>query len=178
MDWAVIIQWLVAKSAMMEWGTVAQWLTALIAGGAFWAAMRSIGNQREIARKRAAFDFFLKTETDKDMLNSHKKFLDGVVALKEHQTKNKTMKEFSKTEFCRDIRSYLNLHELMSVGINEGVFDDDVCYSFWGDEIRKAHRDTEPLIEFVQSQLDGAFTYDELVKVDKRWLERTKTESA
>jgi hypothetical protein len=59
---------------MTDWGTVPQWLTAGIAGGALIAAIISIRNQREIARKRAATDFFLKTEMDRDALESHKRY--------------------------------------------------------------------------------------------------------
>src|SRR5258708_32532990 len=65
-------------------GTVPQWLTALIAGGALIAAAVSIRSQREIARKRAAMDFFAKTEMDRDTLASHKKFTDAVATLDTH----------------------------------------------------------------------------------------------
>jgi hypothetical protein len=67
----------------MIWETVPQWLIALIAGGALFAAVVSIGSQREIARKRAAMDFFAKTEMDRDTLTSHKKFTDAVGKLEQ-----------------------------------------------------------------------------------------------
>src|SRR5664279_4917585 len=107
MELGALMQWLAEKWAMLEWGTVAQWLTALIAIGAFGAAVLSVRSQREIARKRAAFDFFIRTETDKEMLSAHKAFLKGIEVLKEHQSKNGTIEEFSKTDAYLDIRAYL-----------------------------------------------------------------------
>ena len=45
-------------------GTAAQVTTAVIALGALAVGIQSIEAQREIARKRAAMDFFAKTEMD------------------------------------------------------------------------------------------------------------------
>jgi hypothetical protein len=48
---------LYSSTSMVDFGSVPQWITALIAGGALYAAWQSIKSQREIARKRAAMDF-------------------------------------------------------------------------------------------------------------------------
>jgi hypothetical protein len=55
----------------MDWGTLPQWLTAGVAFAALVVALKSIQAQREIARKRAAIDFFAKTEMDKHTLDQH-----------------------------------------------------------------------------------------------------------
>src|SRR5258705_13825101 len=65
----------------IDWGTAPQWLTALIAVGALIAAAVSIRSQREIARKRAATDFFLKTEMDHENLESHKRYTSALAKL-------------------------------------------------------------------------------------------------
>jgi hypothetical protein len=55
----------------LEYGSVPQWVTALIAATAGYLAFRSIQSQRSIARRRAAFDLFLKTETDEKMITAY-----------------------------------------------------------------------------------------------------------
>jgi Domain of unknown function (DUF4760) len=126
----------------MIWGTVPQWLTALIAGGALIAAAVSISSQREIARKRAATDFFLKTEMDRDTLASHKKFVEASTKLKSLMAEARPFEEFIGTGDYYAMRDYLNLHELIAVGINNEVFDDVVCYDFWSGELKRAYEDT------------------------------------
>jgi Domain of unknown function (DUF4760) len=162
----------------MIWGTVPQWLTALIAGGALIAAAVSISSQREIARKRAAMDFFAKTEMDRDTLASHKKFTDAVAKLDTHLKAGNQCSAFVSTAEYWHIRDYLNLHELMAVGIKNDVFDDNVCFDFWSRELEGAYKNTQPLIEHIQEKVaDEQDTYTELVKVAKRWLARETTVS-
>jgi hypothetical protein len=43
-------------------------------------AYRSIQSQRSIARCRAAFDLFLKTETDEKIITAYDHFRDGIAA--------------------------------------------------------------------------------------------------
>jgi hypothetical protein len=38
---------------------------------------------------------------------------------------------FANTGDYWAIRNYLNLHELLSVGVLKKVFDKEVCYDFW-----------------------------------------------
>ncbi|WGD51249.1 DUF4760 domain-containing protein [Bradyrhizobium sp. CB1650] len=139
-----------SEGEMFDWGTVPQWLTALIAGGALIAAMVSISSQREIARKRAAMDFFAKTEMDRDTLASHKKFTDAVAVLDTHLKAGKPCADFVSTPEYWHIREYLNLHELMAVGVKNDVFDDHVCFNFWSRELGDAYRRTKQLIEYIQ----------------------------
>jgi hypothetical protein len=155
-----------------DWGTVPQWFTASIAGGALIAAAISIRSQREIARKRAATDFFLKTEMDGFTLESHKEYTEAVKLLKGAITNGKMSPDFAGTAAYSDIRDYLNLHELMAVGLLNEVFDDNVCFDFWSQELNRAHEDTLPLIDYVQSLPHGKNTYTELIKVAKRWSAR------
>jgi hypothetical protein len=155
----------------MDCGSVPQWLTALIAGGALTAAWVSIRSQKELARKRAAIDFFSKTEMDRETLNAHEKFVEAVGVLENHFRQN-TLDEFVKTKAYWDIRGYLNLHELMAVGINQRVFDDDVCYDFWASELENAYKKTKPLIEYIQKHNDEESMYCELVVVKNRWMKR------
>jgi len=155
---------------MIDWGTVPQWLTAGVAGGALIAAIFSIRSQREIARKRAATDFFLKTEMDRDALESHKRYTAAIDKLKMIVTATGEMQNsFANSDEYWAIRDYLNLHELMAVGLLKGVFDDDVCFDFWSGELKRAHENSLPLIKYVQGLPHGKGTYIELGKIAKRW---------
>lgn len=157
-----------------DWGTVPQWLTAFIAGGALIAAAVSIKSQREIARKRAATDFFLKTEMDREALDSHKRYTAAVDKLKAVVTASGEMQgSFASSDDYWAIRDYLNFHELMAVGLLNGVFDNDVCFDFWSGELRRAFENTLPLIKYVQSRPHSENTYVELTKVAKRWGTRS-----
>jgi hypothetical protein len=169
----------VVLGAKMDFlGTVPQWLTAVVAVGALGVALRSIESQREIARKRAAIDFFTRTETDKHTLDQYKAFKNACDKLKEHLEGKRPLEDFSKTDEYFQIRDYLNVHELMGVGINREVFDDWVCEDFWSGELYRACRDTGPLIEWIQRQPGEAETYIELLEVNQRWRERDSIDRA
>jgi hypothetical protein len=157
-------------------GTIPQWVTAAVAFLALIAAYRSIESQREIARKRAAMDFFAKTDMDSHTLAQHKNFKKACKKLSNHLRENKPLEEFSKTDEYDSIRDYLNLHELMGVGINREVFDDFVCEDFWAGELYRAYRDTKPLIEWIQKQPGEAETYVELIKIATRWQARDNSD--
>jgi len=119
-------------------------------------------------------DFFIKTETDDDTLSAHDKFNEAAELFRTHLNSGKTCEEFVSTQGYLDIRAYLNLHELMAVGINQKVFDNDVCYDFWSGELDKACERTQELIVYIQSRPDEPGTYCELVKVSQDWEKRWK----
>ena len=154
---------------MADLGSIPNWITAFIAGGALFAAYKSIRSQREIARKRAATDFFLKTEMDRETLQSHKDYTAAVQQLKKSVVDGKMDISFANSKEYWHIRDYLNLHELMSVGLKNDVFDDNVCFDFWSGELMRAYQDTLPLIKYVQGLPFSKGIYFELEKIAKRW---------
>jgi hypothetical protein len=68
----------------VDFGSFPEWVTAGIAATAGWLAYTSLQSQRVIARRRAAFDMFLKTETDEKMLTAFDMFHAGI--LKRHMS--------------------------------------------------------------------------------------------
>jgi hypothetical protein len=158
---------------IIDWGTVPQWLTALIASGALIAAAISISSQRDLARKRAATDFFLKTEMDHETLESHKRYTKALAKLASClDSKGEMQSSFEGTDEYWAIRDYLNLHELMAVGILKNVFDDHVCYDFWAGEMQRAYQSAMPLIKYVQAQPGQSGTYTEMIKVANDWEDK------
>jgi Domain of unknown function (DUF4760) len=140
-------------------------VTAAVAVLALLVAWRSIHIQRGVARRRAAIDFFLKTEMDEKMLQAYRKFNNGVEELE----KATSIEEFSKTDSYIDIRTYLNVHELIGVGIHNKIFDQRICYEFWVDELDRAYRETKPLINYIRSHPGCGETYTDLIRLHERW---------
>jgi hypothetical protein len=58
-------------------GRIAPVLTAVVATVAATIAMAALLVQRDIAKRRAAIDFFLKTEMDNNIVEAYEKFLIG-----------------------------------------------------------------------------------------------------
>jgi hypothetical protein len=165
----------------MDWaGSLPQWLTASIAFLALVAALWSVWSQRQVARGRAAIDFFIKTEADKEMLAAHNNYKKACAALKKHFQTNGTAQQFAegkdRASDYAAIRSYLNLHELLANGIHREVFDDHVSYHFWSAELARASQDAAEVIQYAH-KTDGAKTYVELVKLSERWAERERLEN-
>jgi len=91
-------------------------VTASVAALAPLVAVVSISVQKGIARKRAAIDFFLKTEMDNEVFNDYAKSRSVFVALKP----GKPMEVFCSSNDYSLVSKYLNLHELMAVGNSQG----------------------------------------------------------
>ena len=133
----------------MDWGTIPQWVTVLIAMLAGGIAIWNIHSQRAIARRRAAFDLFLKTETDEKMLTAYDNFHLGINEMKNARNIQGFCTYKKTRQSYLSIRKYLNVHELVAVGIYEEVLDPDVCYSYWGDALLNGYSDAEPVLNYV-----------------------------
>jgi len=159
----------------VDWGSVPQWITAGVAVCAAIIAVTGIAVQYVVAKKRAAIDIFLKTETDKHLLESW----DGFWAGLDH------MKTMTVDDFCRSkdsivrnhyfaVRKYLNLHELIAVGIKNGMFDGRTCHNFWSGVLLRCVREARPVIEHVRNRPGQEATYLELLNLYDDWLKIEK----
>jgi Domain of unknown function (DUF4760) len=161
---------------MVDWGTLPQWLTAGIAGGALGAAVISITSQREIARKRAAIDFFLKTDLDQNMIVAHADFETALKKLKSHVANSGTVRSFAEEkETENDYKKfllYLNIHELMAVGIKNKVFDEQVCYNFWSDAMVRHVKEADSIIQYEIAEGGSDALYLELRNLSVGWSAR------
>jgi hypothetical protein len=144
--------------------------TASIALGALLIAMISISTQKAVARKRAAIDVFFKTEMDKEMLAAY----GGYAAALRNLEKVTSIEDFSRTSEYQSIRTYLDVNELISIGINRKVFDQRVCYGFWRTILATACRDAAKVIDHARNQPNGEHTYDQLLRVNDRWTGRPR----
>jgi hypothetical protein len=159
-----------ASQAICDWGSVPQWITAIVAVVAVTVAAIGIAVQWWLARKRAAIDFFLKTEADKHLLDAYDEFHTGVRQMK---TMNIQLFCTSDTEAIRKhyfaIRRYLNIHELIAVGIKNGMFHDRTCFDFWAGILFRGVEEARPVIDHVRGRPGREATYSELETLYTRW---------
>jgi hypothetical protein len=139
--------------------------TAFIATAALAVATWSLVMQKAVARRRAAIDFFLKTEMDEKMLIAYNIFVESKAKMNTYSD----MSEFSRTEHYDHVRAYLNILELMAVGVHNKTFDQRICFVYWCDFIKGAVKDCRPLLEHLRALPSGSFSYGDLVRLEKRW---------
>jgi uncharacterized protein with PQ loop repeat len=144
--------------------------TAAIALVAAIIAVFAIFAQRDIARRRAAIDFFLKTEMDSTMIELYGEFKRIVPTIASYPS----IADFAKTKEYEKVRAFLNICELIAVGIIQGAFSERVSLAYWGDVLPYAYKATLPLIKYVRETLDDASaeTYVDLEKICKRWTSK------
>ena len=141
--------------------------TALIALGAAIIALVAMFIQRDVARRRAAIDFFLKTEMDATAIELYENFkLIDVAVVRSTPMPNKVYLQQYK-----DARRFLNICELIAVGVNQGAFSERVSLAYWGDVLPASYNRMSALIRDIRS-IDGeggAETYRDLEKLCQRW---------
>jgi hypothetical protein len=155
----------------------APYATALIACGALVTAIIAISKQTQVARRRAAIDFFPKTDLDHNMLEAHREYKSAVKELKSHLADGKTVKSFedSNERVYLSILKYLNVHELVAVGIKNNVFDEDVCFNFLGDVLVQHADETAAVIDHeIESEETPSAAHLELRNLSAEWAERAR----
>jgi hypothetical protein len=109
--------------------------TASIALIAASIALCAIWVQMHIARRRAAIDFFLKTEVDDKAIDLYNQFREHGPSMTSIPTTGS-----AGTAKYRDIRAFLNICELIAVGVRKGVFSKSISRAYWGDIIPDSHK--------------------------------------
>ena len=157
---------------------VAPLLTPLVATVAGLIAWYSIHVTRSTARKRAAIDFFLKTDMDAGMVAAHRSFQNALKSMEDHVRSGKSMDSFVKgddglsSDAYLALTGYLNIHELVAVGIKNKVFDKNVCYNFWSDALVDHTNKAQKLIDLESSVEGWEASFLELRKLSVKWEKR------
>jgi hypothetical protein len=141
--------------------------TAVIALLAAGTAVAAILIQRDIAKRRAAIDFFLKTDLDREIIGLYDRFkrIDVSILRSTPMPTKLTLKAYE------DARTFLNICELIAVGVNKGAFSEGVSKAYWGDVLPNAYRKMEAFIRDVRASNDegGPFTYSDLEELCRKW---------
>jgi hypothetical protein len=142
-------------------------VAALIALCAIWAQM-------VIARRRAAIDFFFKTEIDQTAVDLYKKFKAKASLI----TSIPDPSHATRSDYY-DIRTFLNICELIAVGIKRGAFSKSVSQAYWGDVIPDSYLTAKQLIDAIRNTPGegSSHTYIDLEKVATEWVKRDAKEA-
>lgn len=155
-------------TALEEIAKLAPIATATIAATAAIIALWSLYVQRDTARRRAAIDFFLKTEMDEKVIEAFNKFNEAaphVTAMISRPTLDPNDPNYIA------IRRWLNICELIAVGVNLGAFSERVSIDYWGDVLPDAFRKSRLLINRIRVTPDHGSprTLLELENLCRRW---------
>jgi Domain of unknown function (DUF4760) len=156
------------------WETIAKLApigTALIVLIAAIIALSSMWVQMQIARRRASIDFFLKAELDKTVIDLYNRFKANAPLIAFVPDPS----DLTRSDY-NDTRAFLNICELIAVGVNKGAFSKSVSETYWGDVIPDAYQTSKQLINNIRTTPgEGSrYTYVNLEKLAKRWAKRTK----
>ncbi|MDB5617474.1 DUF4760 domain-containing protein [Tardiphaga sp.] len=143
----------------------AQSFTAVIATAALGVAFWSLQAQKAVARRRAAVDFFLKTDLDEKLLEAYSRYRTAAQKLPHIVD----FGAFCTTTDFDDIRGYLNVVELMAVGVLNETFDERICYVYWKDFVMRVMSDTAKLIDYLR-EIDGEHSYSNFRRVHYYWM--------
>jgi hypothetical protein len=139
---------------------------ATIAGG---IAYYSIHVTRTIARKRAAIDFFLKTEADKSIVDIFQRFDESLQTVNNDIDAGGTLAEITRTPHYKDVHTCLNIHELLAIGVANEVFDERVAYHYWSAALVGHKKKAEKLINFSREAPDDYSAYIGMLKLSEAW---------
>jgi hypothetical protein len=142
--------------------------TATIALIAVIIAFASLKSQAKIARKRAAIDFFIRTELDPALREAYHDYVVGLELSKECSSID-AFKQIEPKKY-QAIRTYLDINDLICIGINEKVLHQRVCYGFWYNIIRSSVTEGKEVIDHARAQKGYDGTYDEILRVGNRWF--------
>jgi hypothetical protein len=79
---------------------------------------------------------------------------------------------FTETPYYEAIRTYLDINELIAVGIHKRIFDETICYEFWSGELLRCYPDSKSIIDYVRNQAGYEDYYEHLLQLNNEWQKR------
>lgn len=131
-------------------------------------AVASVLTSRSIARKKQSADVLFAMRKDEEML-------DGLTCIaKNHNAPDINMRSFAKSEnFDSEdsikIRYVLNNYETISVGIQLGIYDEEMFKRVMYGSLVKAYDRVLPLINAVREEKKRDTIFTEFEWLAKRW---------
>jgi uncharacterized protein DUF4760 len=166
MEWAQVQCWAeeLAKFAPLATASIA--LTAAI------IAMFAIRTQRDIARKRAAFDFIMRITTDDKVIALKRDLSEPVDRLRNAQS----WKEDQLREDFGRVVTTVNIFESMAAAINTKIIDEDLCYKVLSPEATHVFDGVDLLVQRLKQSPYSPRAADELRKLIGKWKKRADKE--
>lgn len=121
--------------------------TFLIALGVL-VAIISVVTARSLARKKQTADMLFASRSDSKLQEGYKHIADF------HNGADKNIRTLadSKTEEAYAVKYVLNHFELLSVGIQAGIYDEDMIKNSWCMIVCDTYERTQPLIKAVREK--------------------------
>lgn len=147
-------------------------IAAMIALSAGVIAVIAISAQKEIARKRASIDFFLKADLDSANLAAGEKFTPGLSAVEKLIAKGESFDEIVKTRHYKSVEAYLNIHELLAVGLRNSVFDENTCFDYWADALLAHYSDAQNMLTLMRKVPGNETVYVQVQRLSEKWQKK------
>ncbi len=142
-------------------------------------AIWGVWTQRAIARRRATFDHISRTEADADFIAARRKFVE--LARSGEGLVKWADKDKEKTEEAQSIKLVLNDFELVAIGIQRGIIDEEFykrwfkssVVQYWGHaqpfvaELRR--RTSNGMLYYEFEQMAGWFDENKPPRRSRRW---------
>ena len=106
---------------------------------------------------------------DKAVIDAYHDYEDALERFSRHGDVKKLYED--EVEF-RKVTAFLNVQELIAVGIKSQLLDDRLCYDFWSDELIDAYQHGKALIEYMREKDGSPFSYKDLEAIYHDWKRR------
>lgn len=137
----------------------------------------TIYNNKKVARLRATLDVVLKNESDKYYIELYENFIK--VRDKQNSLLSKSHSELiaiqDPIEFSEDqddIDNFLNHYELIAIGINNKILDEDFYKSWMKSTYIKHYENAENYIKYLQSS-DYKNAFINFQKLAIKWRKKS-----
>lgn len=159
------------------------WATFIIGVLASAIAVWGIFTQRAIARRRATFDHISRTEGDAEIMAARRKFIE--LAKDNGGLAKWADEEKEKTEEVQAIKVVLNDFELVAIGIQLNIIDEEFYRRWFMSGVTRHWRHARPFVAALRTrtanetlfhefeQMAGWFS-DDKPPQRKRWLNRLR----
>jgi len=142
---------------------------------AIWMAKNSIKSSREIARKQATISLFERSIENELLTNSmnviRKVHEHNEISIEEYAVKLKdNLNETSFLEVKNAVRKVLNFHEHICIGINAGIYDENVFKEHRMRASIELWNMTEAYIQKRRELSGTKELYENLENQIKRWV--------
>jgi hypothetical protein len=149
-------------------GRIAPFFTFLAGTVAAVIALSTMFVQRDTAKRRASIDFFLKTEMDEKLISAYHAFnktVPHIPAMISRPSLDEADPDYQA------IVHWLNVCELMAVGVIKGAFSESVALHYWGYVMQDAYNDAVLLINHIRRtpSLGGPDSFTAVQKLSERW---------
>lgn len=131
-------------------------------------AIASVFTAREMARKKQTADLLFGARNDKELQNGQ------TVILKYHDGNDKNIRTLAEPENFNDpdaaaARYVLNHFEVVSIGVQAGIYDEDMLKRSWCNLLTTTYDRTEQLIKAVREKKKSPTALQEFQWLALRW---------